>query len=413
MAKGDSWQIVHAELGQAPTRSCLVPGTAGIYVVYWYHDAPVAHSFMAVPDVGNAMDQFTVKQAVLAVDGSEAVVRDRASSQPDPEDMAGVRRAAAATVVVCTRDRPEQLGRCLRSLLGQSAAPGEIVVVDNAPSSDATRELVDQMVGIRYVVERRPGLDVARNTGIARSSGQFIAFTDDDAVVHPRWLVRLLGGFERPEIAATTGIVLPQELETEAQLLFETCWSFNKGFVPREFAATFFQNTRRLGCPTWEIGAGANMAFRRDVFERLGGFDERLDVGAAGCSGDSEMWYRVLANGWACRYEPSAVVFHQHRRDTVALNRQIFAYMRGHASALLIQFERYRHWGNLRRVFLTLPAYYGRLLVRRLRHGPELRTATLGYEVAGYVAGIGFYLRHMRMRRSPGPVIARNVEIRP
>ena len=90
------------------------------------------------------------------------------------------------------------------------------------------------------------------------------------------------------------------------------------------------------------------------LIEQVGGFDERLDVGAAGCSGDSEMWYRIMASGGTCRYEPTAVVFHRHRRDLESFKQQIFSYMRGHVAALLIQFEKTGHWGNLRRLFLAL-----------------------------------------------------------
>ena len=97
------------------------------------------------------------------------------------------------------------------------------------------------------------------------------------------------------------------------------------------------------------------MAFRRAIFDRVGLFDERLDVGQAGCSGDSEFWHRVLTDGWQCRYEPGAVVFHYHRRDMAGLRKQIFFYMRGHVVALLVQFQRSKNIGNLSRAFITLP----------------------------------------------------------
>ena len=138
------------------------------------------------------------------------------------------------------------------------------------------------------------------------------------------------------------------------------------------------------------------MAFRKTVFTAVGLFDERLDVGAAGCSGDSEYWYRVLAAGWRCRYEPSAVVFHHHRRTFDALAQQILAYMRGHVAALLVQFEHSGHWGNLRRALIMLPATYalrwaGRL-VRRRRDTDGL----LAQEIRGWLAGVIFYLRAKR-----------------
>jgi GT2 family glycosyltransferase len=124
---------------------------------------------------------------------------------------------------------------------------------------------------------------------------------------------------------AVTGLVLPAELATEAQLHFETYWGFGRGYRRIDFISVFFESDRMRGCPVWEIGAGANMAFRREVFEKVGLFDERLDVGAAGCSGDSEFWHRVLTHGGVCRYEPGAVAYHFHRRDWAGLSNQSFA----------------------------------------------------------------------------------------
>jgi len=121
------------------------------------------------------------------------------------------------------------------------------------------------------------------------------------------------------------------------------------------------------GVPVWRIGAGANMAFRRKVFSRIGLFDERLGAGASGCSEDSEFWYRMLAAGMSIAYEPRAVVWHSHRADRNAFRSQMKQYMRGHVAALLVQFEKHRHFGNIRRLFTTIPyAYYRRLKRMRL-----------------------------------------------
>jgi GT2 family glycosyltransferase len=79
------------------------------------------------------------------------------------------------------------------------------------------------------------------------------------------------------------------------------------------------------------------MAFRKTVFEKAGLFDERLDAGAAGCNGDSEMWFRILACGGQIVYDPLPVVYHRHRTDMKQFKRQIFNYMRGFTAAALIQ----------------------------------------------------------------------------
>ena len=162
-------------------------------------------------------------------------------------------------------------------------------------------------------------------------------------------------------------------------------------------------NTGRRGVPAWEIGAGASMAVRRSALIDVGGFDERLDAGAAGCSGDSEMWYRILAAGRVCRYEPAAVSYHWHRQEMPELERQIFHYMRGHATALLIQFEHHHHWGNLRRLLCSLPAYYAGKSVRHVLGSDRRRTQTLAHEIRGWLAGIRYYLA--QPRQTP-PVVA-------
>ena len=397
MLKSRPWQILHLQVESEEVPGPGLPG-GGFFVVLWRSGVPVATRWLlpeeAASEIARMRGSFPAPDAGAAASVAAGEARGR-------------QLAPAASVVVCTRDRPERLERCLASLLRQSVPPGDIVVVDNAPTSEATRSVVARFPAARYVREPRPGLDVARNAGIRHAAGAIVAFVDDDVVIHPDWLVRLLGGFHHPAIAAVTGLVLPLELATPAQRAFERHWSLGKGCRPREFGPGYLAATRARGCPAWEIGAGASMAFRARVFERVGPFDERLDAGAAGCSGDSEMWYRILAAGWRCRYEPAAVVFHEHRRDDAALRRQIFAYMRGHTAALLVQFQRHRHAGNLRRAFATLPLHYGRRLLRRAPSGADAGLpSTWRDEVSGWLSGIAFYLRHARAGRPDGSAAA-------
>ncbi|MGH7998128.1 MAG: glycosyltransferase family 2 protein, partial [Brasilonema sp.] len=303
--------------------------------------------------------------------------------------------SGSVSVVVCTRNRPEQLVRCLRSLQNLSQPPKQIIVVDNAPSDEATRQLVTQMPGVQYVLESRPGLSVARNTGIRHSIGDIIAFTDDDVEVHSDWIARLQQSFENPKVMAVTGLVLPGELETEAQVAFEKGFGgFNRGYRVLTFDSQFFEEMRYRGVPVWRIGAGANMALRRKAFELVGYFDERLGAGASGCSEDSEFWYRILAEGWLCRYEPTAVVYHYHRSDLDKLKQQMYQYMRGHVAAVLVQFARYQHWGNLRYLSVSLPKYYTRRFLWALLKDFKSLNKMLFAEVLGCVSGVKYYLQN-------------------
>jgi len=305
----------------------------------------------------------------------------------------GKSRGLTVSVVVCTRDRPGMVVRCLRSLQDLEEAPEEILVVDNAPRKGDVRRLVERMPGIQYVPEPRPGLSVARNTGVLASRCDIVAFTDDDVVVHPDWIARLRQGFRDPGVMVVTGLVLPADLETESRVLFEYSFGgLHRGYHPLTYDSGYFEEMKSRGVPVWAVGAGACMAVKREAFDRIGLFDERLGSGAAGCGEDSELWYRILASGGLCRYEPGAVVFHFHRADMKGLKDQMYQYMRGHVAALLVQFENHRHWGNVRRMFITLPAYFLGLLLRRLRGRSATDDHLPGVRILGSLAGMVAYL---------------------
>jgi O-antigen biosynthesis protein len=230
------------------------------------------------------------------------------------------------TVAVCTRDRTEDLGLCLDSLLRLRYPRLEILVVDNAPGSEATLELVDaHYPEVRYVREDRPGLDWARNRAAMEARGEIVAYTDDDVVVDQDWVAALARVFvDSSEVMAVTGLVVPYEIETEAQALFEHYGGFGRGFTRRWVVAE--DRGGRLVTPpgTGQYGTGANMAFRRSVFEKVGSFDPALDVGTVtNGGGDLEMFYRVLKEGCMLAYEPRAIVRHRHRRDYHRLRDQI------------------------------------------------------------------------------------------
>jgi GT2 family glycosyltransferase len=231
----------------------------------------------------------------------------------------------SVTVAVCTRDRPDDLARCLDALQRLDYPGLEILVVDNAPATAATEQLAAARAGVRYVREPRPGLDHARNRALAEARGELLAFTDDDVVPDPSWVTALAGVFRQdPRVGAVTGLVLPLELETEAQRLFERYRSFARGGARvRAEAVGEGPVAERYGM-TGSFGTGANMAFRRRVLHELGGFDPSLGAGTPTRGGDDlDIFFRVLKAGWALVYEPAAVVHHRHRREMAELVNQI------------------------------------------------------------------------------------------
>jgi GT2 family glycosyltransferase len=385
-------EIINLDLADPPLSVSIAEEQA--LIVFWWRDFPVGQEW----DRGASGRVIEVKPLVgRSVDPEVVRIAREANKAKDANSASSIR--TTASLVICTRNRPQELTRCLKSLADQTAAPTEVIVVDNA-STDARSREITIAAGVTYIREDRPGLDFARNAGVSAATGEIVLFTDDDVLLHPRWLQRMVEAFDSRDIEGVTGLVLPAELETEAQRFFETYWGFGRGFRRKDFDHVFFKSDRFHGCPTWEIGAGASMAFRRKVFDRAGLFDQRLDVGQAGCSGDSEYWHRVLSHGGKCRYEPSAVAFHFHRRDMSQLSNQIFYYMRGHAAALMVQFERSGNWGNLRRALLSMPWWYAQRIARGLMRGWSREDRFIGREIAGFVSGLSFYLRQPRPTRN-------------
>lgn len=368
------------------------------WIIWWWKDVPVGQGEVRA-EPGETLDL-----DVLAQEHVDPVCLKEAQAR---ENISGAN--LTATLVICTRDRPDALQRCLASLPEQTVQPHAVIVVDNASCGEQTRQVAEAF-GVTYVREDRPGLDIARNTGALLAQSDVVAYTDDDVVLHPQWVERMVGAFAS-KVDAVSGLVLPGSLRTPAELHFERHWGFGKGFRRKLFGTEFFARDAVDGCPAWEVGAGASMAFRAAVFQQVGLFDERLDVGAAGCSGDSEYWHRLLSQGRVCLYDPAIVAFHFHRSDEAGLRRQLRAYARGHAAALLVQYERTGNRGNLQRVFAGLPRWFLHRAIRRRRFSHGFNNF-LASEIAGHLAGIVFYARARLLNRHSAGEAARRDEKR-
>jgi GT2 family glycosyltransferase len=205
----------------------------------------------------------------------------------------------------------------------------EILVVDNAPSTPATADLMKQTYSdisqVRYVREDRPGLVWARNCGLMEAKGEIVAYTDDDVVVDQHWLAELVKGFCIAEnVACVTGLILPMELETPAQVWFEQFGGFSKGFARRIFNMGKHRTKSRLyPYDAGRFGSGNNMAFKTSVLRNIGGFALGLCVAGAE---DITAYFRVITRGYTLVYEPAAIVYHLHRRDYIGLRKQMYWY---------------------------------------------------------------------------------------
>ncbi|MET9407975.1 glycosyltransferase [Streptomyces sp. NPDC002935] len=273
------------------------------------------------------------------------LARHRAAARTGPSDsgtdewpIRDVRRhalhqAPVISVVVATRDRPEKLRRCLRSLLRAKYPEFEIIVVDNAPADGATEALVrkDFTGRVRYVRESVAGLARAHNVGLARARGSVVAFTDDDTLVDPGWLTALAETFARDtRIGCVTGLIVPAELQTPAQSALERQGGFAKGYVPRTWSLSDPPADPLFPFTAGRFGSGANMAFRTDALRALGGFDTATGAGTPGRGGDDLLaFFEILTAGHTLAYQPRAIVWHCHHRTRDAVAAQAFGYGAG------------------------------------------------------------------------------------
>jgi glucosyl-dolichyl phosphate glucuronosyltransferase len=217
------------------------------------------------------------------------------------------------TVLVCTFNRCGSLKKALDSVLSQvlpESVTWEVLVVDNN-STDQTREVVENYCRryperVRYIFEPNQGLSRARNAGIHEAQGDIIAFTDDDVIAEASWLQNLTGSLHDPKWAGAGGrIVPPQEFDPPEWLTVGGTRDLLGALLP------LFDLGDRA-CEMKRPPYGANMAFRKTVFEKYGLF--RADLGRCGyrflMGEDIEFGNRLMSGGECLRYEPLAVVEH-------------------------------------------------------------------------------------------------------
>lgn len=304
------------------------------------------------------------------------------------------------SVIVCTRDRADSLRLTLQSLVACDYPSLKVVVVDNAPVTDATRRLIVELGDprVRWVLEPHPGLSRARNRGVAEAADEVIAFTDDDVIVDRLWVRALVRGLRRREtVGCVTGLVAAAELETPAQQYFERKVGWSDEFMPRLFDL----GEHRMDLPLYpyvagNFGAGANFAVTRQTLAAVGAFDEALGAGSPAKGGeDLDYFLRLVLAGFAIAYEPSAIVWHVHRRDLPGLRTQLEGYGSGLSAFLFKHLLQPRTARDiLRRALLGLRQMHH--LRQRGRHQGSDHMKLWRTELYGFVMGPARYLRGRR-----------------
>jgi GT2 family glycosyltransferase len=345
----------------------------------------------------------------LSAEALRASAEDQWPDAFQPRLPAALRRVdpRPTSVVLCTRDRGASLDVALRSLL-RSDHPGfEIVVVESAPMTDAATQVVDSIgdARVRLVHERRPGISRARNHGVSTAKGELIAFTDDDVRADADWLWGLARGFTRSaHVGCVTGLVPAAELETEAQAYFDSKVTWSASCQPRLYdLGAHRAHSALYPYSAGRFGAGANFAILRTTFDAIGPFDEALGVGTRAMGGeDLDYFLRTVRHGLAIAYEPAALVWHSHRRDSSDLRRQMVGYGSGLTAYACKQLTSRR---TALEVLRRIPAGLAEMATLpsrgSARHGAGTGAATSAgtlrvAEVQGLVAGPHRYLRGRR-----------------
>ncbi|WP_373537844.1 glycosyltransferase family 2 protein [Microcoleus sp.] len=311
----------------------------------------------------------------------------------------------SVSVVVGTCDRPEDLRKCLLSLAAQTSRqirPVEIIVVDNRPETNSASRVLVEFPYIEFITEKRAGASYARNAGIAISSGDIVVTTDDDTIIPPDWLEKLIAPFARPEVMAVTGNVLPAELQTKSQQLFESYGGggLSRGYKQFEGDREWFDSFRLHSVPTWLFGGTANSAFRANIFSdpEIGLMDEALGPGMpSGVGEDTYIFYKILKADHTIVYKPSAFVWHTHRREMADLNRQLSNYSKGGVSYHLTTLINDGDLRALFGIFLEMPKWYVARIIKRILGWTDEPIEIVLKEIIGYLAA-PWFLSQSRLR---------------
>ena len=232
---------------------------------------------------------------------------------------------SSITVVVCTANRASDLAFMLREFAKvrmPARASVDLLIIDNA-STDNTRAVVEEarkflQLPVHYVYEARKGSGHARNCGVARATGEIIAWTDDDCVVSEDWLINILAHFERDEAPELLGGRIELFDRSHYQIAVKT--------------STVVERMGRLSFPGGVL-LSCNMAFHRSLIDRIGYFDARFGAGAPLRGGeDADFVYRAYNAGCKVVYFPDVLVYHHHKRitrDQVARSRRGYAFSDG------------------------------------------------------------------------------------
>ncbi|MBI4003359.1 MAG: glycosyltransferase [Nitrospira defluvii] len=207
------------------------------------------------------------------------------------------------TVVIPAYNATKTIGDGLEAFARQSfqAAEVEIIIVDDG-STDGTPEYIERYVKnwgpeqprLRVMRQAHQGPAAARNLGAEAAQGEFLLFTDADCVPHLDWIKEMVAPFQSPSIAAVKGAYKTKQRSLVAR------------FAQAEFEARY----RQLAAAEYvDVVFSYSAGFRREIFRTIGGFDTSFPVAD---NEDTDLSYRVATAGYKIKFNPAAIIYHQH-----------------------------------------------------------------------------------------------------
>jgi cellulose synthase/poly-beta-1,6-N-acetylglucosamine synthase-like glycosyltransferase len=272
------------------------------------------------------------------------------------------------------------LNQCLQGIRGLCYPNVDVIVVDNASDDGAAKPIADAW-SARYIRESVIGLSRSRNRGARYSKAEIVAFIDDDAVPNTDWLCNLIEEFSAPNVMAVTGLISPANLSSVG---------IEQYFHARQQRREFDSNTdgwfalANFG----GIGDGANMAFRRKVFDSWEGFSERLGLGTAVCgSEEHNAYFELIKRGHRVVFTPRSVVQHPFPETSDDARKRSFRFTEAgcaYMARLFVEEPAYRRY---------LLSFLVKAVTRRIRTRRN-RQLTRWQELTAFFRGVRLYWRY-------------------
>ena len=345
-----------AQTLRSQIEDAFATGATGVFVFSWTDEWHRGGAAIDDWDFGVVDRDRRPKPALVAIGEAFAAV----PFSPRTPSRRAIERNGARdsdwpriSVVVCTHNGRRTLPQCLEELTSLDYPDYEVIVVSDGSTDGSDQIAVDH--GCIAVRTEHKGLSAARNAGIERSSGEIVAFLDDDAYPDPDWLHYLAASFARSSHGAIGG---PNLLPPD------------DGPIARSVAASPGSPVHvMIGDRLAEHIPGCNMAFRREALEEIGGFDEVFRV----AGDDVDICWRVQDAGYSVGFNAGAVVMHRRRDSIRRYLKQQYGY--GKAEALLERkWPRRHNWAGH-------PSWAGRIYGGS--RGPQLRAPRVHYGTWG------------------------------